>query len=657
MTHTHDKPGNPRWLEVSLELDHRAKIYNLKDKKPASEVRKQERNIQGIIPCQYYPDRFKHENLTSSSWDWVFGPLIQLIFDLDLATWICLGHFEGGYSRWLYYFSHELSPRLDSQKLDSKKMQVEEMRAFLRAYRCFSYNAWRKFTKPPILLTSTLMQKIMSANIDNEEFPQGASLFLSFASDSPKSMKIPFDIPYLWNIDLIEEAQRAQIERRAREKILAEVCPNEYITRVVSNFLSSEGSSELQDKIISFRCNENDSGSIPTDISPAAGKYEKALRNIFNDRTTLTQNKFSEKLWKYYKEYRKTDVIADAQFARFVVWLNDSVEALNGVLSIPAWFPPGSGSRESASLIVGFKRPVSIDELKAIISAFRLGSSSISIRSERKEGEEKGAKLSAIISGHEAGAQLVAMRDLMSYITDERLEKTVRKLIYGSINYIHLYLADNPNTAKIKKFYIAKDESIKSWVKKIAEFSWQIALARGIGDVEPDTKLLLRIEELLENHMPGIDLNIPDNLFFNPSRCIEENYSTFRPTLARWFLAGLSNSIKWSGQIKEGKNLNYWLDKKSSAFKSIRVEISQEDDQTVKIAILNKYHYPYTDLKKDNKIVGTKRVLQVINTDLPVKGGKLTFDFNKSNIEEFETSIILEGEIFKCVISKENQEE
>jgi hypothetical protein len=272
-------------------------------------------------------------------------------------------------------------------------------------------------------------------------------------------------------------------------------------------------------------------------------------------------------------------------------------------------------------------------------------------------GEVKGAKLSAIISGHEAGAQLVAMRDLMSYITDERLEKTVRKLIYGSINYIHLYLADNPNTAKIKKFYIAKDESIKSWVKKIAEFSWQIALARGIGDVEPDTKLLLRIEEILENHMPGIDLNIPDNLFFNPSRCIEENYSTFRPTLARWFLAGLSNSIKWSGQIKEGKNLNYWVDKKSTAFKSIRVEISQEDDQTVKIAILNKYHYPYTDLKKDNKIVGTKRVLQVINEDLPVKGGKLTFDFNKSNIEEFETSIILEGEIFKCVINKENQEE
>jgi hypothetical protein len=331
------------------------------------------------------------------------------------------------------------------------------------------------------------------------------------------------------------------------------------------------------------------------------------------------------------------------------------------IFFMPSTFSP----RANSALLLPLK--VDSSQLNEVIEKILLISRAIGLPIEEAqplvklksiEGRKKGAHLSATISGHEAGAQLVSMRDLIPYITDEKLEKTVRKLIFGSINYIHLYLADNPNTARIKDFYIAKDESIKSWVEKIAKFSWQISLAREIRDEEIKTELLNKLEDMIEKNMPEIKFEISEDLFFKPSVDIETKYPNFRPTFSRWLLAALSNSIKWSGQIKGVNNLNNWVEKKSNAFKSIRVEISQDKEEQTTIAILNKYHYHYTDLKKnkEKEFLGTEGVLRVINEDLPVKIENFTFDFNKNNIDEWETSIILEGEIFKCVTNQEKQE-
>lgn len=404
------------WLDVSLDVDNRAKIYALlRDKKMDSGEQPRAKGIHGIIPHDCLLKRFNYNNLSFAKWDWVFGPLIEFIFKSDLAHWICLGHFEGDSALWLYYFSEQLSPLY-------KEIQLECMPAFRKAYKCFAYNSWSKITQPPIILLSTLMQKIMAANIDNEKYPQGASLFLSFTTDS----LIDENIPYLWTIDFIEEAQKVKeqenIGKIDREKILNELCPDDYIKTRLENFYS--GNLEEICKRNIFFYSKNDFNSIRSKIEKNAKKYEQQLYNIFSDDvSSLSSNKFSPELWEYYSNIRKFDIKndIDARLSRYVVWLHDSVETLNGVLCIPAWFPSGVENSESASLIVCFKNPVSSDNLRSIISAFRLGSCSVAIRSERKEsmkiGEEKGETNQKRIFVHEAKG-LIA-----NILNDDNFEK------------------------------------------------------------------------------------------------------------------------------------------------------------------------------------------------------------------------------------------
>jgi hypothetical protein len=274
-----------------------------------------------------------------------------------------------------------------------------------------------------------------------------------------------------------------------------------------------------------------------------------------------------------------------------------------------------------------------------------------------EKGEKAGTKKIATISGHEAGAQLISIGNLISCISDEflgkRLKRTAERLIEGSINYLHLYLAHDPGISDVKDFYIDKNKPLKLWLEKIKKLSWQIALSREIKNVNIREVLLDDLSELLEErNMPEIVLDISDDLFFKPSVDIETKYPNFSLTFSRWFLAGLSNSIKWSGQIKGVNNLNCWVKKKSTAFKSIRVEISQDKEKpSVKITILNKYHYKNPG--RAEKSEGTRRVLEVINEDLPLKKGSFKFGPNENNSKEWETSIVLVGDIFKFATNKE----
>lgn len=408
-----DKKKN--WLDVSLDVDNRAKIYALlKDKKVDSGEQPRAKGIHGIIPHDCLLKRFDYNNLSFAKWDWVFGPLIEFIFKSDLAQWICLGHFEGDSALWLYYFSEQLSPLHKN-----KEIQLERMPAFRKAYKCFAYNSWSKITRPPIILLSTLMQKIMAANIGNEKYPQGASLFLSF---TPESL-IEKNIPYLWTINFIDEAQKVKeqenIGKIDREKILNELCPDEYIKKRLNNFYSGSLDEDEICKRNIFFYSKNDFNSIRSKINKNAQKYEQQLYNIFSDDViSLSANNFSPELWEYYSNIRKFDTKndIDARLSRYVVWLHDSVDTLTGVLCIPAWFPTGIENSESASLIVCFKNPVSNNILKSIISAFRLGSCSVAIRSERKEslklGEKTGQSDLSYTHGHE-------MKALNSFLTTD----------------------------------------------------------------------------------------------------------------------------------------------------------------------------------------------------------------------------------------------
>lgn len=514
----------------------------------------------------------------------------------------------------------------------------------------------------------------------------GVLLYLKHLELGAQSCHLVVDAPLKGNENTILEGSRYNFKEAIP---LTAVCfnigedeeQNQSLTPIVFHWRNPDFKTSSQDTLRKTMYKVSDitvSCPIPkTNDGNLLLKYtEVGLRESIKVRGVLKKKIFFERLKRFHRKYRPESAknhVSKKDLEKRFAWAvsffayvfeknlkyhhkssgHNHIEELK-ILFVPSTFSPQANSALLVPLQIADSEINEVIEKVLLISraiALPIEEAQPLVKYKSSEWEKKGAEISAAISGHEAGAQLASMKNLMPYVGDEDLGETAKDLIFGSINYVHLYLSDNPGTSEIKDFYLNTGDPLKTWIKKIAKLSWKIALAREIRDVEIDTKLLLDLKELLlETNMPEIKFLVDECLYFHPSINIEKNYPYIRPTISRWILASLSNSMKWSGQIENGKNIYYWIKKKSKAFKSIKIEVSQnKGEQTVKLAILNKYHYK----ERNEKLDGTQRVLEVINKDLPLGGSFKFEELNGENKKEWETSIILVGGVFKFAVNKE----
>lgn len=261
----------------------------------------------------------------------------------------------------------------------------------------------------------------------------------------------------------------------------------------------------------------------------------------------------------------------------------------------------------------------------------------------KKIGWDEGEKDRAIVSGHEAGAQLATIKKFLPFLCEKNYQSTIAKVIEASLLYVHLFLSENPAKSGIKDLLVTEGQKIEKWVKKLLHESWLIAVAREYSSIVPEEQDLMRISEQLDR-MPLVK-SICNNLLYKPDDTVsdERDYPHLKFDLTRWVLAALSNAIKWSANNKEWSKINA----RDLQFNPIKIDVKQDRDIAT-IKICNKYCLA----GKSTKRGGTKRVLESINACLPEVSN---FKFEKVQIKEgnqepqkwFETSITMKVKLFE----------
>jgi transposase len=285
--------------------------------------------------------------------------------------------------------------------------------------------------------------------------------------------------------------------------------------------------------------------------------------------------------------------------------------------------------------------------------------------------ELTGRTSQAIVSGHEAGAQLASISKFLPYIKEN--EKLV-DIIKGSLNYAQLFLSVKPRLSGLEKWLINEDIPVEKWLEGCIHHAWNIVVARESRGVSKKDEIFGKngIIDAFSVPIKCTYICQPSHLLYSPSPDIANKYEALPWDISRWVLAALSNAIKWSGpktSQEKGFNLlkewsKLWEEKGFSPFKpTLILIISDREKEETEIKIYNGYYKNERrySRRQDGKADGTERVLNSISYSLPNYYGSFKFD-NYLTTEElslflpgeewgFETSIRLKCVLFQSAAS------
>jgi hypothetical protein len=227
---------------------------------------------------------------------------------------------------------------------------------------------------------------------------------------------------------------------------------------------------------------------------------------------------------------------------------------------------------------------------------------------------------------HELKSHLTFLSLVNSEIIEDQFNaKNLALLSRASIDYISLYLRGGgtltrcyPGSEKKNnsQSYILKSNSeyiqdrqktVSEWLENCLNCAWQINLVdlyckKGESSVKKSD--VLNLLECLVKDILKVTMNVSNNQYYfywdeeilNDESCKEES---FKNLLARWMLASLSNTIKWSVDLK-----------KENAFLPIMINFNVQenvDSDIITIDIINQtYERPSSSRLKKNKSTSEK---------------------------------------------------
>ena len=267
----------------------------------------------------------------------------------------------------------------------------------------------------------------------------------------------------------------------------------------------------------------------------------------------------------------------------------------------------------------------------------------------------------ASIAGHEGGAQLSTMKNLVRILANPiDMDSTLlAEMIMSSIDYVRLFLVDKPSSAD--ELLPKQNEAVHSWMLRCFEAAWRIAVLR--QNKNSDKASIAKCMDTFESVRPmleSVDEN-SSNMIHGLSEGINKDYPSLRWDLTRWLLAALSNAIRWSAKSQE------WME--TSDFAPILYRISSEQGGTT-IEIFNGCAGEDMDLEVADQVeqisslkkTGTKRVLDSIATRLPqpciVQFGWMDQEERERWLPEkldcgFKTTLSLPHELFALESNRE----